>query len=153
MNYYLIDHLVVDQILDICQNHKDNNPNSDTNVCTVMGYQSGNLVSNKELHNIVMKFIRDRRYLDFKLRWLHYIDYDEGGYQKSHNHEKTEKLSFILYLTDCQMGGETVISDGDTEYKFLPQKGRLIVFNAKNYHSAMPTIDKKKVLVGALVYV
>ena len=83
-----------------------------------------------------------------KLFHLHFIEYNKGGFQKIHNHEKAEEHSFILYLNTC---------DGDTCFghplniKFEPIKGRLVVFSSDLWHYALKNWkDNKKVLVGGI---
>ena len=85
---------------------------------------------------------------------LHLIEYFEGGYQKMHDHWKTEYNSFILHLNDA---------DGDTAFLFTdyedrlkkdlncrPKEGKIYYFHAHTLHQGKPSFLSKKVLVGAL---
>ena len=90
---------------------------------------------------------------DLKYRWFHMIDYNESGLQKGHDHDKTEDYSFILYLTTCKDGGETVFKKDDKTIEIKPEKNKLVFFDAKIWHEGNSTIDHKKVAVGALIKV
>jgi hypothetical protein len=115
--------------------------------CTKNGFQSINIISifNKEiLKNII-------NYKDFykNVFHVHYIEYYKSGYQTIHNHEKTEKFSFIIYLNN---------SDGDTIFynvnnktiKVKPKERQLLIFDSSINHQALPSYKKKKILVGAI---
>ena len=78
---------------------------------------------------------------------LHFIDYDKGGYQKPHNHVKTEKYSFILYLNDSD--GLTYFEEPINE-KITPKKGKTLVFKSDVNHGAEASFKNKRVLVGAM---
>ena len=75
----------------------------------------------------------------------------KNGYQTSniveHDHKKTEKYSFILYLNN---------SDGDTVFKepvnkkITPKLGKLIFFDSDISHRAEISNEGKQVLVGAI---
>ena len=107
---------------------------------TINGLQSTNIRD-----HIVLNFLP----WDFSSRtdWIHYIEYNVGGYQKRHKHEKHEKYSWILYLND---------SDGDTIFftegkiRVTPRKGKLVIFSSDIEHEAMTTMMGKKVLVGGI---
>ena len=84
--------------------------------------------------------------IETEIFWLHYIKYNKGGYQKQHNHPD-EKYSFILYLNNAD--GDTVFKE-PMNIKITPEKGKVIIFDAKILHYAEPSFKEKKVLVGAI---
>ena len=88
-------------------------------------------------------------YKDFYNRvfHIHYINYFEGGHQETHNHSKTERFSFILYLNDSD--GETVFEEPIFK-KIKPTKGLLVLFKADFLHCAEKSFNNKKILVGAI---
>lgn len=107
-----------------------------------------------QTHNIVDIFDEDmlKKILPFdnfykKIFWIHYIRYYKNGYQIEHDHSKTEKYSFILYLND---------SDGDTIFKeplnkrVTPKLGKLIFFDSNVLHRAEISNKDKQILVGAV---
>ena len=108
------------------------------------GFQSVNIRHGFD-YRILTRFLP----FDFAYRtdWIHYIEYDVGGFQKRHKHEKHEKFSWVLYLND---------SDGDTLFytegsiRVSPRKGKLVVFSSDIEHEAMTTMMGKKVLVGGI---
>ncbi len=62
--------------------------------------------------------------------------------------------TFILYLTDCKIGGETslleeVTADGSasTLAKISPRKGRLLIFPHQTPHEGMEVVDVPKILL------
>ena len=62
--------------------------------------------------------------------------------------------TFILYLTDCETGGETslleeVTADGSarTLAKVSPRKGRLLIFPHQTPHEGMEVVDVPKILL------
>ena len=62
--------------------------------------------------------------------------------------------TFILYLTDCETGGETslleeVTADGSspTLAKVSPRRGRLLIFPHQTPHEGMEVIDVPKILL------
>ena len=113
--------------------------------CTKNGFQTHNIVSifSEDMLKKILPF--DNFYK--KIFWIHYIRYYKNGYQIEHNHEKTEKYSFILYLKD---------SDGDTIFgepvnkRVTPKLGKLIFFDSKILHKADVSNKDKQVLVGAV---
>tara|TARA_R110000772_G_scaffold92676_2_gene189649 strand:- start:31 stop:501 length:471 start_codon:yes stop_codon:yes gene_type:complete len=113
--------------------------------CTENGYQTSNIVGifNKSILKKILPF--DNFYK--KIFWIHYIKYHKDGYQVEHDHKKTEKYSFILYLNN---------SDGDTVFKepvnkkITPKLGKLIFFDSDISHRAEISNEGKQVLVGAI---
>lgn len=112
---------------------------------TKNGYQTPNIVNifNKNMLKKILPF--DSFYK--KIFWIHYIKYHKDGYQVEHDHKKTEKYSFILYLNN---------SDGDTIFKepinkkITPKLGKLIFFDSDILHKAEISNQGKQVLVGAV---
>lgn len=115
--------------------------------CTKNGYQTINIVNlfNKEL---LKKVLRHKNFYKHVFH-IHFIEYEKGGYQTIHNHFKTEKYSFIIYLND---------SDGDTVFynvnnktiKIKPEERKLLIFDSKIEHQALESFKNKKILVGAI---
>jgi hypothetical protein len=81
---------------------------------------------------------------------FHMIDYKKGGYQKGHDHSVSLcEYSYVLYLTSCSQGGETVFKKGCLKIEVPPEKGTLVLFSREEFHYGRPTKDKKKVAVGS----
>jgi len=133
----------VKEIISILQKHDYKNISDISH--TKNGFQTPNIVSifNQDMLKKILPF--DNFYK--KIFWIHYIRYYKNGYQTEHNHEKTEKYSFILYLND---------SDGDTIFKkpvnkrVTPELGKLIFFDSNVLHRAEMSNKDKQILVGAV---
>ena len=82
-----------------------------------------------------------------KIYHIHYIKYNEGGYQKEHNHAHNEKYSFILYLNNSS--GDTVFKEPINK-RITPELGKLIFFKANVFHRGEITNSTKKILVGGV---
>lgn len=124
------------------------------NSCTVKGFTTNNLLKKQEYNDIFNKLLLylPEQYQNLKYCWFHMIDYEINGKQKVHNHSETEDYSFIVYLTTCKQGGETVFYlDPTKKLSFLPVKGKMIFFPSFLDHFGDEVIDKKKIAVGALV--
>ena len=118
-------------------------------ICTKNGYQTKNILSLFK-KTVIKKMIK---YKDFykHVFHIHYIEYNEGGYQELHSHETTEDFSFIIYLNN---------SDGNTKfYEVLkgqppvivkPEEGKIVIFSSNYAHEATISNKNKKVLVGAI---
>tara|TARA_B100000131_G_scaffold50840_1_gene45458 strand:+ start:44 stop:586 length:543 start_codon:yes stop_codon:yes gene_type:complete len=132
---------------------------TDTNVSTVNGFQTANILKLDENDvikklNFLKQKIENKCKCNFIYHWVHLIEYEKGGFQKLHNHEKNEDFSLIIYLNSC--------SDGVTEFRlnekrksyvrYPPEKGRCIMFLSTIYHRALPTTQNKKVLVLGLKF-
>ena len=113
--------------------------------CTHEGFQTPNIV-NLFNENLLKRILPIKNYYK-EVFHIHYIYYLSGGYQEEHNHEKTEKYSFILYLND---------SDGQTFFKkpvnkkITPKERKLIFFNSNINHGGEKSFKGKKILVGAV---
>ena len=133
----------VDDLLETLEIFKQKNISvSDT--CTKNGFQTSNILeyeAPKELSRRIMKEINK----NLNLFHIHLIDYFNQGYQIPHNHEKTEDFSFILYLNDSD--GNTVFENID---EISPKKGKLIFFKSNIWHFSKPSLQEKKIAVGAL---
>lgn len=139
---YEIDETTLNEVTKIIDSHQGINVSNTT--CTENGFQSDNILhlfSEKILKKIV--FINNLHKLIFH---IHYIKYNEGGYQKEHIHENDE-YSFILYLNDSD--GNTVLGN-PVNKKFSPKKGKIIIFSGKTVHYCEPSFKRKTVLVGAI---
>jgi len=138
-----IDKVIVDNVLDIINKYDFYDESSFST--TVNGLQTSNIIdlfSEKILKDIIP--IND---FYKSLFHLHYINYRHGGSQKKHDHSKTEKYSFILYLNDAD--GDTVF-ESPINKNITPRKGRLVVFSSDIIHYGLETYKNKKLLVGAI---
>jgi len=131
-------------LFDFLKKHKTEN---ELETLTIDGFQTKNVI-NFFTDDIKFKILNNYNLLE-TIEHIHFIEYFKGGYQKEHNHEKTEKSSFILYLNDSN--GATVFKLNDKEVKVEPEKGKIIFFDSKIFHYALPSFLNKKVMVGALI--
>jgi hypothetical protein len=131
------------------------NRNSTTLTCTVNGFQTKNLCEREEYQYILdhlLSLVSDV-FPPFKYRWFHLIDYESGGWQKEHDHTKTEDYSFIVYLDTCTRGGETIFRLPENQlFVSAPIKGKVLFFPSTIPHWGEKTIFRKRVAVGALKY-
>ena len=138
-----IDKTIIDEIIYILENNNIVSVNEKT--CTVGGFQSNNIIN---LFNAdLLKKILPEENLYKKIFHLHYISYDLMGHQKTHNHIKTEKYSFILYLNDTD--GNTIFEE-PIKKSISPELGKLVFFSADIWHRAEISTNGKKILVGAV---
>ena len=148
----LVDHKITEHLIKILSNLELKNeglpPNS---TCTINGFQTDNLCYEPYIKDELEKLLEYLPNKDLKYRWFHMINYKNHGYQDAHEHSKTEDYSYILYLTDCNEGGETLFINGEESVAIKPEKNKLVFFPANLWHKGNPTIDNKKVAVGALV--
>jgi hypothetical protein len=137
-----IDEDTIDKIMEIVSLCKEEHISP---TCfTKKGFQTINIIdkfSNDILKKIVLK---DELYK--KIFHIHYIKYQEGGHQEEHLHQPDE-YSFILYLNNAD--GDTVLKEPINK-KITPEKGKVIVFDGKILHYALPSYKQKQVLVGAI---
>ena len=146
---YNISNNTVEKILDLLS--RQNFINEAHNTCTKKGYQTGNIIDifSKDL---LKEMLPHDNFYD-RCFHMHYIEYLNGGYQKKHNHEKTEKYSSILYLNDSD--GLTYFEEPINELwfekvKITPKKGKTLVFKSDVNHGAEASFKNKRVLVGAM---
>jgi hypothetical protein len=119
--------------------------------CTVNGFQTDNLCYEPYIQNelnIILDYIPIK---NLTHRWFHMIDYEKQGHQVEHDHAKTEDYSYILYLTDCNEGGETIFTDNNETLVVKPEINKIVFFESSLWHKGNATLDNKKVAVGALV--
>lgn len=75
---------------------------------------------------------------------------DDSGQRSTH--------SFLLYLSDCTEGGETILFDNltsdDNAVRVKPRKGRLLLFPHKCPHEGNIVVTTPKVLIRgeAMIY-
>ena len=137
-----IDEDTIDKVMEIVS--RCNEGHISPSCCTKKGFQTINIVD-KFSNNILKKIVpKDELYK--KIFHIHYIKYQEGGYQEEHLHQPDE-YSFILYLNNAD--GDTFLKEPINK-KITPEKGKVIVFNAKILHYALPSYKQKQVLVGAI---
>lgn len=118
---------------------------------TQNGFQTHNLCYEPEMQNELTKILSYFPFKNnFKYRWFHMIDYEQSGFQKPHDHIKTEHYSYIIYLSSCLGGGETCFQLNH-ELQIKPEKNMIVFFPASILHWGKSTIDKKQVAVGALI--
>jgi hypothetical protein len=136
-----INNSVVDEITNIININKDKFLNVSNDTFTEKGFQSNNIISFFD-ENLKKKMM-DNQCLYQDIFHLHYIEYENSGFQKQHDHYKTEEYSFILYLNDSI--GDTVFS----HTRVSPEKGLLIIFDSELSHRGAKSLSKK-ILVGAI---
>ena len=140
---------------------------AETSFSNQVGYQGDNLLDldNPDVTEIAVIlrfhlskfFMLSQECLDFV--FLHFIDYDKGGYMKEHDHKDKEDLTFLLYLNDCP-DGDTVfyLNSADdrsrqrSKIAVKPKKGRLAVFSSMVPHEGTITHNNKKIFAGGLSY-
>tara|TARA_R100001015_G_C4612436_1_gene167962 strand:+ start:957 stop:1418 length:462 start_codon:yes stop_codon:yes gene_type:complete len=117
--------------------------------CTKNGYQTKNIISLFK-KSLIKRMVKYKNFHEHVFH-IHYIEYNEGGYQELHSHETTEDFSFIIYLNN---------SDGNTKfYEVLkgqppvivkPEEGKIVIFSSHFGHEASISNKNKKILVGAI---
>ena len=136
-----IDSSVVDEINNVINKNKDKFLDVSNDTCTEKALQSQNIINFFD-ENLKIKMMNNQcLYQD--IFHIHYIEYENSGFQREHNHAKYEEYSFILYLND---------SIGDTVFphaRISPEKGLLIIFDSKLDHRGDKSLNKK-ILVGAI---
>ena len=138
-----IDKTVIDEIIYILENNNIVSVNEET--CTVKGFQTNNII-NLFKTDLLEKILPEEDFYK-KIFHLHYINYNLNGYQKEHNHIKTEKYSFILYLNNAD--GNTIFEE-PIKKSISPELGKLIFFSSDIWHRSEISTNGKKVLVGAV---
>ncbi len=114
--------------------------------CTENGFQTGNII-NLFSKSLIKKILPTKKMYE-GLFHFHYIKYNQGGFQAEHNHDKTEKYSCIVYLNSMEDG--YTIFKKPINKKILPEKGKVIIFDADILHSAEESSAGKEILVGAI---
>tara|TARA_R100001510_G_C7646824_1_gene204137 strand:+ start:1496 stop:1939 length:444 start_codon:yes stop_codon:yes gene_type:complete len=132
---------IVDEIIETVHKHKSNFVDVSHSTATEKGFQSPNILTIFDIN--LIKEMLDNQCLYQDIFHIHYIEYSNGGFQKPHNHFKSEEYSFILYLNDAV--GDTIFS----HTTITPKKGLLIIFDSSLEHSGKESINKK-ILVGAI---
>jgi hypothetical protein len=151
---FIIKENITDYLIFVLDKLKNNNIGIELNsCCTINGFQTNNINEVPCMQNTLNNILEYLPVKDLKYRWFHLIDYDKNGSQNAHDHKKTEDFSYILYLTDCENGGETMFYEDKNITTIKPQKNKLIFFDANLWHEGNATIDHKKVAVGALIKV
>ena len=115
--------------------------------CTKNGYQTENIIT--YLNDSYKKELLKKHFNIKDLHHVHLIHYYSNGYQQLHDHEQTEKYSFIVYLNDAD--GDTVVYlKNNKEYRITPKKGKIVYFPAHLLHEGLLSTTNKRVAVGAL---
>ena len=138
-----IDKNIIDEIIYILENNNLVSKNDET--CTVKGFQTNNII-NLFKTDLLEKILPEEDFYK-KIFHLHYINYNLNGYQKEHNHIRTEKYSFILYLNNAD--GNTIFEE-PIKKSISPELGKLIFFSSDIWHRSEISTNGKKILVGAV---
>ena len=138
-----IDKTIIDEIIYILENNNIVSVKEET--CTVKGFQTNNII-NLFKTDLLEKILPEEDFYK-KIFHLHYINYNLNGYQKEHNHIRTEKYSFILYLNNAD--GNTIFEE-PIKKSISPELGKLIFFSSNIWHRSEISTNGKKVLVGAV---
>ena len=165
---FTVENYITNQILSSFNKYKHNKSNLiDTSICnTNKGIQTDNALDLKDfredkkfekcLDYLLNLLHREsgQSYLSFN--WVHFVEYQRGGYQELHDHKESETFSSILYLNTCR-GGETFFPNstglrhGD-RLTISPIKNKMIVFPSYFSHKANKTsswfINKKVMVMG-----
>ena len=141
---YNLKNTTVDKIYNSIYKYKGEDVSKNT--CTENGFQTSNII--KLFDKNLLKKILPIKEISDGIFHIHYIKYYQGGLQKEHDHVKTEQYSFIVYLNNAD-DGCTVLKDPINK-KIFPQKGKVIVFDAKILHYAEKSSGGKEVIVGAI---
>tara|TARA_Y100001951_G_C11144743_1_gene185680 strand:- start:131 stop:580 length:450 start_codon:yes stop_codon:yes gene_type:complete len=141
---YNLEDATVDKIYSTIYKYKGVDVSKET--CTENGFQTSNMLDLFN-QNLLKKILPIKEIYD-GIFHMHYIKYSQGGFQKEHNHAKTEQYSCIIYLNNAD-DGCTVLKD-PVNKKIIPQKGKVIVFDAKISHFAEKSFGGKEIIVGAI---
>ena len=146
---------IVKELLDTLNFFEDMMPEINTavspNVCSENAYHTGNILSHDNcthFKNKLKKYIKHQgKNLD--LFHIHLIHFYDLGYERAHDHKKTEDYSFVLYLQDSE-DGHTCFEIDNKVVKVKPEKGKLVFFPSDIWHWGEQSSGKKKIAVGAL---
>ena len=141
MFFYKLENKTMSDIYEVIDKNKHRFNDQSHTTTTENGFQSNNI---EHLFNMdLKKKMLSNNDLYKYIFHIHYIEYFNGGFQKEHDHKETEEWSFILYLNDAI--GDTVFENNIIS----PEKGLLVLFDAKLKHSSKKSFNKK-VLVGSI---
>ena len=154
-----VNHSIVNTARSCFDKYKDNKFNQQNidKYNTFKGIQSKNVLelddfqrdSNfQECLKNILDIVQRNLHLNLYYYWVHFIEYERGGYQTEHNHAHNEDYSSILYLNTCR-GGETYFNINQP-VSFSPKKGRMITFPSYINHGGKKTslwFNNKKILV------
>jgi hypothetical protein len=143
-----IDSEVIEFSLKLLEAYKQRNIGIDQDTCTENGFQTPNVIDDYS-NKIKIKLLKDH-FHNKELFWLHLIEYFKGGFQKLHDHERTEQNSFILHLNDADGNTSFFDSEDKISLDYKPKKGKIYYFSSNILHQGKPSYEGKKVLVGAL---
>ena len=99
---------IVDEIIETVHKHKSNFVDVSHSTATEKGFQSPNILT--IFDNNLIKEMLDNQCLYQDIFHIHYIEYSNGGFQKPHNHFKSEEYSFILYDSSLEHSGKESIN-------------------------------------------
>jgi hypothetical protein len=153
---FILETQIADSTVDLLNTYLDlqiKNKNRALVKHTIKGFQTPNLMEDPVLDPVLEDLLSyiPTEYGRLGYYWFHMIDYKTSGSQSQHNHSDTERYSFIVYLSDCEMGGETVFLHSGKTIKITPKQGTMIFFPAELEHYGATTVSRKRVAVGALI--
>ncbi len=140
---YVINEDLVKKIYRSVEKYTGLNVSNET--LTRKGFQTKNLIKLFDI-NLLKEIFPDKD-IHKDIFHIHYIKYSKGGYQIEHDHNTSEKKSFIIYLNDAD--GPTVLKEPINK-KVSPKKGKVIIFDSKITHYAEKSYKEKEVLVGSI---
>ena len=135
---------IIDQVNALINKYPINNRIETNKHSTHNGFQTHNILD--LFSEDLLKEIVPVNNLYKDIFHIHYISYFGGGFQRAHNHRRTEEFSFILYLNDSD--GSTIFNSISKEA--VPSKGKLILFSSSLMHYSKPSYKDKKIIVGAI---
>lgn len=144
---------VVDNFLYILEIYKNMRPDLNQAVegktCSNNAYQTPNILEYevfRDAAELILPYIP----YDFNLNLfhIHLISYFNSGHQNPHDHQLTEDLSFILYLSDSKDGHTCFFKENTIKIK--PEKGKILFFPSDIWHWGEANSGDKKIAVGAL---
>jgi hypothetical protein len=145
-----VDTSITGDLINILYKLKQQKQGITEETCTINGFQTNSLHNEKYMQPYLDYIISLLPSNKLKHRWFHMIDYNKTGYQKEHNHIKTELYSYIIYLEDSN-SGITFLNLDNNKIFIKPIKNMIIFFPAYIMHGGYEVIDNKKVAVGALI--
>lgn len=146
---YFVSSEITSRLDMVLQNKIQRNEMVNEKTHTVSGFQTKNLMNDKEIIPIMQQILEKTNRVSYIYRWFHLISYHNNGFQTMHNHSTTEDLTYILYLNDCD-SGHTVLLSYDCEIRIKPEKNKLLMFPSFIDHYAEKALENKKIAVGAL---
>ena len=128
----------------------DYDQTKNNNVSSVNAFHSGNILQFKKFKKYAKLIEPHIPYFQkLNLFHIHLLHFYNNGFEKPHDHKKTEDFSFIAYLQNSD-DGYTCLKINNNIIKIKPEKGKLIFFPSNIWHWGEPSSGNKKIAVGAL---